>query len=308
MLESGENKVLSAYTLLNNKADYVLSINSGTTPNTTLSESDGRRIIYCDTTDRDCNIELFESKSSNAGDEVEIYNTTNGGKVNITCNGTQTINGLTYVYLYSQYNKVILKSTGSGWIIKKIKSYFWAGGINRTIWNDQDIGTVKITITAGNAFEVGELITESGSGYTWRIMFIDGNDLHCRVISGAGYATNGQTLTGDYSGITDTVNGDTINQTANIYHGAGIVSRKVYLEFWLSSDGAEGNYFRMMMKESNRANVFGYTYFATNTNECALHSGDEGFDYINKTGGSEILENGDSFYYNILVNPYRDFE
>lgn len=188
------------------------------TANYTITDTDKVNNILADTSNRSLEVDL-PTANDNIGRIITISLIENGGSIRIVGDGSDEVLGFREAdsvgsfYMFMQGDYCVLESIGSGlWILRSKSISIGSGWINQSDWTSVNLGMCYIAYnTASGSFTLGELITESTSGNTWRILDDTGTEFLCRAISGDGIATNGRTLTGSTSTETANVNGNSKN-------------------------------------------------------------------------------------------------
>jgi len=155
-----------------------------------------------------------------------------------------TINGLTYVFLIEQWQKITIEYNGTNFYIVQGTLIADTGWVNRSDWTDVHIGTSTVVYDGKvGTFLLGELVKEATSNNTGIIVADSGTALTLWRCTGTGIFTNDRVLTGQISLATANVNNASTDKNTdyNFYHGFGKTSATLSVTGMTSSDKAEAN-------------------------------------------------------------------
>lgn len=230
------------------------------------------------------------------------------GCVKIDPDSAETINGISLIFLFNQYDTIEIESNGTEWfIVNSFKPYFESGWINRSDWTNVHLGFLQINYgSLVGTFTVGEIITGGTSATT--AIIIDDTASVLTVVSvtgGTNNFTNTETITGGTSGATATVSAGTKNVDSNVLHNWGIDLSDINYDFYLSENAASGTGTildvvagTIAASSAGTTTAIGMQQSDTNTLNIAIHT--SGFVWPTKTN-SIVLVAAQDWYYNILI-------
>jgi hypothetical protein len=230
------------------------------------------------------------------------------GPVMVDGEGSETINGLTHIFLWSRYDCVELMSTGSEWIIiNDFKPYFYSGWISRSDWTNVHLGFATIVYdTLVGTVQIGDKVT--GSNGSYGIVIYDNGSTSCVIAScvtvGATVFADNEALSFDLSGATALVNmGSGLkNVDSNIYHGLSRNLKDISVSLNISTDGTENNSFRVDVVNYNggTSGNFNYLFYQVDSNNVKLQTGLDGLMSYNDSGTAAGISTSD-YFYNLLI-------
>jgi hypothetical protein len=219
---------------------------------------------------------------------------------------SQTFNGLSYLFLTEQWQKVSLVSNGANWIITSGVLYFNSGGRNTADWTNRELGFWQLTYdTKVGTILIGDLVTETETGYTGIVIADSGTVLILIKATGKGYATNNNHLTFSISGATALVNNGTTdkNQDTSCVHGTGLDAKRFEVEVW----AFEGTTFSWTNARIlgfhvcvDGANVGALSKFGIDTNTIKIQTGGNGV-YMTIEDSSRLLLAAQDYSYNVVL-------
>jgi len=293
-------------------AEYSARIyNNGTiTASVTLDDDDGNYIYII--TGAEIDIELPPAPTT--GRKYKFI--TSDGKIPMIDGNGHTINGLSEIYLISQYNYLEIIFDGTNWYALDYKITERTGLINTSDWTNRHLGLSVVDVDGGAnplGYLRGETVTESVSGNTGKIIKFDDNldgtgTLYLINNTGGGVYTDGRTLTGGDSAAVTTINeggGTNKNQDQNVYHGMGIDSWRIKIRVLVSTDTSYNNSREILQicfdwAASSDKN-FGITVFQIDDDNIKLQTGDAGIRMIIDDGTSDGWDT-DNYYYEIILD------
>ena len=191
-------------------------------------------------------IHTLPTVADNKNAHVRIIKADTGyGPILVKAEGSETINGLPHVFLWSQNDCIELMSTGSGYIIvNDFKPYFYSGWISCSDWTDRHLGFATIVYdTLVGTIQIGDKVT--GANGSYGIVIYDNGSMTCIIAScvtvGETVFANNEVLTFDLSGATAAVDmaSGLKNVDSNIYHGWNKVFEKIFCTTWYSTNGTD---------------------------------------------------------------------
>jgi hypothetical protein len=235
---------------------------------------------------------------------------TGAGCVTLVPYSAQTMNGMPYIFLTEQYQKVVLISDGTNWIIQSGVLFWITGGRNTADWTNRELGMERISYdTKAGTIRVGETVTETETGYTFIIIADSGTVLTCVKATGKGWVTNNNHLTFSQSGATALVNNGATDKDADtsIYHNAGRNAYRFDIETW----GFAGTTFAMAgavrlaraaYYQNGGTDVYGGAdCISVDTNTFKMQTGRETGGYLMGEAGSVYALTNQDYSYNIIV-------
>lgn len=255
------------------------------------------------------------SLASNNGKLIRIIKGSNAYyPVVVRRASTDLINGLWIdAALFKQGETIELfgDTANNRWLV--VNNWRWqieSGWISRSLYQNKHLGTIDLIYTGlTGTYSRWESVIESTSGFRGIVAFDTGSILRLWYIddgSGGvgGFFTNGRTITGESSGATSTVNGNTKNIDSNAYHGLSLNLRNIMQKIFLSSDGSEGNCFEVTnhINRTDSGADEGTVNFQVDTTNTKVQTGQSGTRQMNDAGVTINIANTDQFYNLTLSN------
>lgn len=227
------------------------------------------------------------------------------GAITLVPYSAQTINGMSYVFLTEQYQKVTIISDGANWKILSGVLYFISGGQGTNDWTNRELGFATVAFDgAVGTLLIGETVTEETSGITGVLIYNSGTALTLLKVSGVGYFTNDKTLTGGISGATVEVNNasTTKNADQSCRHATGLTGSKIEIELWLSANTTFSwtNAVRAGAWMYDGATRVGYSPIHIDTNTIKLQTASGGIEVLAEDGTSVIWDTED-YSFNVVL-------
>lgn len=273
----------------------------------TITDSDLYR-CYMVTTGAATKTITLPTVADNKHLRIKIVKADSGyGPVLVDGESAETINGLTHIFLWSQYDCIEVMSTGSEWIIiNDFKPYFYSGWISRSDWTNVHIGFATITYdTLVGTVQVGDKVT--GANGSYGIVIYDNGATSCVIANcvtvGATVFANNEVLTFDLSGATAAVDmaSGLKNVDSNVYHGWGINARSVLNTLTISTDATETSVYQVdKFVGAEGASRFGHNVLGVDTNNIQMQTATEGLMVITSNGSSLTIDSED-YFYNIYI-------
>lgn len=229
------------------------------------------------------------------------------GAVTLVPYTAQTINGMSYVFLTEQYQKVTIISDGANWRILSGILYFISGGQNTSDWTNREFGFATVAFDgAVGTLLIGETLTEETSGITGVLIYNSGTALTLLKVSGVGYFTNDKTLTGGISGATVEVNNasTTKNADQSCRHGTGFNGLRISVEIWISPNATFSwtNAVRIGRYANNAMINMNYEVWNIDTNTLKCQTGASGFAVIAEDGTLSYGGlDGEDYSFNVIL-------
>lgn len=229
------------------------------------------------------------------------------GAIAIVNDFSDTYNGMPFLLLINQYDKVRMISDGANWIILSAVLDFSTGGINTADWTNRELGDASVTYDgATGTMRIGETVTEATSGNKGIIIADSGSILILKNVTGTGIFTNDRVLTGGATGATYVVNHPgttTKNQDKNVYHGTGGNGGKLIKEVWVSPNTTfTWTDAIMMMKISHDGTTtWGWDAINVDANNIKVHTGAGGVQYVNDASGARVTTAAGDYSYFVVV-------
>jgi hypothetical protein len=238
--------------------------------------------------------------------EIEIiHDDTGAGAVTILNDFGQLYNGMPYLFLFDQNDRITVRSNGTRWIVSGTLA-FQTGGIGTNDFTNRELGDAAIPYdgAAGTALVIGEKVTEATSGNTGIIVYKTATVLTLKKVTGTGIFTDNRVLTGSMGGGTVLVNipGSTSkNADSNFYHGWGVNSWRIVKELWISANATFSwtNATKAVGYIVNGAAIEGSDFINVDTNNNKCQTGAGGVDTLSETG-TLVHYTTDDVSYNII--------
>ena len=272
---------------------------------TTISDS-GLNIHYAATAGANGFTFVLPTLADNQGRILKFTKVDSGyGPVVIDGEGDETINDWDQIILKRKNESVAVLAISTCWlVINEWKWYVETGQISTSDWTNRHIGTIDLNYNnLSGTFQQWEPITEETSGYRGIVAADTGSILRLWYIDdGAGgvggFFTNGREITGEISGATADVNGNTKNVDSNIYHGLGINLRQINQKAFWSSDGTENLVIEITnhIVRTDGGEDSGTNNFQIDTTSTKIQTGNSGVRVRQDAGGSLVLNTQDDYY------------
>lgn len=222
--------------------------------------------------------------------------------------GSDTIDGLNFVLLFSQYDTIKIEKVGTVWkIINSFKPYYYSGWINTNVWTNREFGLVVLPYdnpSAGSIL-VGEKVTGGTLSSTGIVIYNASSTLVLVNVVGGGGVIFGddEVLTGNRSGETVDVNlaGGFKNKDSLLQHYFGRNLKNLFFKIFSSTDGSESNSFEL--HTSNGTGSRGWTLHQNDTDSLKVQTDINGCTYINDSGNA-ITINTQDWYYNLRLELF----
>ena len=287
---------------LNGRVTILEGASGGATTRTadyTVLDGDGFSTIYMN-----ANNPTLTLPTSADNDErvILIMNIHASGWTIVDGEGAETINGLTTINLYSQYDYISVKSDGSNWVVLKHNINIRTGWLTRSDWTDVHLGSISLNYdNLTGVFEVGEIVSEDTTSAQGVVMSDSGSVLVLKDVSGGSTSgfVNNNGLTGGTSGATALVNGSTKNVDSDLIHNYGINTRHLKIKTTISTDATENNSFIIdygVIDEGNASLRAGIQIDQVDTNSNRLQTGDAGIIQFQASGTISGISASDWFY------------
>jgi hypothetical protein len=229
------------------------------------------------------------------------------GAVTILNDFSQTYQGMSYIFLFDQWDAIEMVSDGVQWLLSGTLT-MQTGGINTNDWTNSEKGDAVIPYdnAAGTALVIGEKVTNGTTpANTGIIVAKTATTITLKKSTGTGIHADNNVLTGSMGGGTVLVNipGSTSkNADSNFYHGWGIDTLKITTELWVypgttfTRNGAirVGRFY-----SSDGSYIAGSEIIQVDTNNFKQQTGTTGFFVITETG-SYVLYDSDDYSYNVV--------
>lgn len=223
------------------------------------------------------------------------------GLIKINPAASETLGGISTVYLFQQTDAIVLRSDGVNWhIANNFKPYFKSGWINRSAWADVHLGFQQVTYdNLSGTFTIGEIVTEATSSNTGIIIDDTASVLTLVSVTGTGVFTNNRQLTGGTSSATADVNGDTKNVDSNVLHNWGTSFENINSELTLNAGVtiAEASKRRVLDSYNAEGTSRGTGIIVVDTNSFHIQAMTDGFRTVSTAGAQDLWATGDWFYH-----------
>jgi hypothetical protein len=235
---------------------------------------------------------------------------TGTGAVTILNDFSQTYQGVSYIFLFDQWDAIEMVSDGVQWLLSGTLT-LQTGGINTNDFTNRELGDAVIPYdnAAGTALVIGEKVTNGTTpANTGIIVAKTATTLTLKKSTGTGIHADNNVLTGSMGGGTVLVNipGSTSkNADGNVYHGFGAYATKMKISYWVYAGttyqqaGARliGNAALDSTGNLNR----GYSVIDVDQNNLKIQTGaTDGGEYMADNGVLDDIEAND-YSYNIIT-------
>jgi hypothetical protein len=234
--------------------------------------------------------------ADNIGRIIQVKVIAAGGAVSLTPEGAETIDNVNAAFvIQSSGDHCTVVGETSGWRILSGKQTLETGNINRSDNTNVHVGSSQLTYdTLTGTFTVGEVITEytdagrtTPSGVSGIMMSDTGSVCVMKNMAGTGVWTNNYYLKGRTSNAVALVNVNTINVDTNLTHNFGVSVIKLTVSIFVSSDGAEANFFSVPLCVDTNNYIYGAGIIGVNTNSFTIQFGGNGSLYLTQAASGD---------------------
>lgn len=275
-----------------------------------ILDDDGIEYLYGNATNGNITFGL-PTAADNAGRRILIKKIGGTGRVIITGEGAETIDGESSISLILLYDYLDITCDGNGWYVNKLTQKIKSGFVNRNDWTTVIIGSINLDYdNKVGTWVVGERITGANTGDTGIIESDDGSTLILREVTSGGIFQNNEVITGSVSGTTADVNeptGSAKNLDSNFYHGLGQNLDEYNIKFLISTDGTYNNSFVFFpnAQETDAGADDGSQIEQVDTNNCLIRTGSSSAGAFVEVGGNTTRLDAEDYYYNIILERIK---
>jgi hypothetical protein len=260
--------------------------------------------------------------AANYGKIYEFYNSGLGLTKISSEEGSNILfsNGLplSYLYLMDKSDNTTLLGTPEGWVIKKWDVNFVTGWINRSVWNNTNIGNgfAYSTKSGGSGNLLGEKGTEATSGNTF-LCILDSNPsgasgrCYFMFSTGTGIYTTSRTITfgNGQTVVVSEPTGSNKNVDDSLHHGLGINYINLDLKSFLAPTASYTNSYPLVLPNSqinNVGTIFGGGVRQSSTEALICVGAVNGMPFYNSTitspGVNDVILASQDIYINFKIS------
>lgn len=251
--------------------------------------------------------------AQNLGKEPFTIQNIRQGIVRIITQGSDTINGMTELRLYSLNNYVEIYPRTVEWAIRNQYVTLDSGRVNTSDWPTRSLGLANVnydTVTAG-APVIGGVVSGGTSGATGKIVDFNSTTLFLSEVTAGGIFTNNEILSGvgfTFTALVNEPTGDNKNKDTNInIHQMGDKINQIIKQFIIYNSDDDINYVQpgeLAFSQGPPVENYGYSYFYISADSIGLRTGAAGFAYINFAGNRVELTTQDVYYRHYFIIEY----